>query len=297
MEHENIYLQRINAVVDYVREHITDDLSLTTLAQVAHFSPFHFHRIFRSVTGETVNDLVVRLRIERAAALLRSSPHMSVLDAAVAGGFASASNFSRIFKKSYGISARTWDRQSSLKDSKNRKVLEAFTQYTSDMLDKFDQEFEVQLGEMPEQSLAYIRVANAYQSGDIPHAYERLIRWYKQCGEDPLERKLYGMAQNDPDITPIELCSYDWCLPAPQQPITNSEISYRTFPACQIAFIRCTGDIYLVDKVWQYLFRYWLPHSRFQPDNLPALEIYHRQPALLGWEQYDIDCAIPIVSL
>ncbi len=297
MEQENIYLQRINVVVNYVREHLTDDLSLATLAQVAHFSPFHFHRIFRAVTGETVNDLIVRMRLERAAALLRSSPHMSVLDAALACGFASASNFSRTFKKYYGTSARNWDRQRNLNDSKNRKVFEAFTKYTTDMLSEFDQQFDVQIRELPEQPLAYIRVANAFQSGQIPHAYERLLQWYTACGDNPLERTLYGMAQDDPDITPIELCCYDWCLPAPHQRISNSEISYRTFPQCQIAFIRCTGDIHLVDRVWQYLFRYWLPRSRYQPDNLPALEIYHRQPAVLGWEQYDIDCAIPIISL
>ncbi|HEX6035853.1 MAG TPA: hypothetical protein VFY83_15550 [Anaerolineales bacterium] len=47
----------------------------------------------------------------------------------------------------------------------------------------------------------------------------------------------------------------------------------------------------------QYLFRYWLPRSRYQPANLPGMEIYRRQPIELGWETFDIDCAIPIVAL
>jgi AraC family transcriptional regulator len=297
MEHENIYLQRINVVVDYVREHLTADLSLDNLAAVAHFSPFHFHRVFKAVTGETVNDLVVRMRIQRAAALLRGSPQLSVLGAALECGFASASNFSRTFKKYYGTSVRSWDRHSPLKNSKNGKVFETFTKYTTDMLNEFDQEFDVQIGELPEQMLAYIRITNAYQSGQIGGAYERLLQWYRLCGDNPLEKTLYGMAQDDPDITPLELCNYDWCLPAPQQKVSNSEVSYRILPRCQIAFVHFTGDIYQEEKIWQYLFRHWLPRSRYQPDNLPAMEIYRRQPAVLGWEQFDIDCAIPIVSL
>jgi DNA gyrase inhibitor GyrI len=41
--------------------------------------------------------------------------------------------------------------------------------------------------------------------------------------------------------------------------------------------------------VIQYLFRYWLPRSRYQPANLPGMEIYRRQPIELGWKTFDID--------
>jgi AraC family transcriptional regulator len=57
-EQENFYIQRINAVVSHIRENLDDDLSLDTLARVAGFSPFHFHRIFKAITTETVNECV-----------------------------------------------------------------------------------------------------------------------------------------------------------------------------------------------------------------------------------------------
>jgi lactoylglutathione lyase len=81
---ENIYVQRINAVIGHVREHLNDDLPLDALARVAGFSPFHFHRVFKSINEETLNELVVRLRLERAVSLLRSTPELSVTDAAKA---------------------------------------------------------------------------------------------------------------------------------------------------------------------------------------------------------------------
>lgn len=55
--------------MDYVAEHIEDPLHLQTLARVSHFSPFHFHRIFKALTRETLNDYVKRQRLEGAVSL------------------------------------------------------------------------------------------------------------------------------------------------------------------------------------------------------------------------------------
>lgn len=299
MIHENPYLQRINQVIDYIREHIDDDLSLHTLATVAHFSPFHFHRVFSSITGETVNQFVGRIRLERAASLLRAAPDMSILDAALACGFESASGFSKAFKKRFGISPGTWNRQSPLKDSKIGQVFESFPRYTLDMLQEVDErdEFEVRIQSLPAQRLAYIRVINAYQPNRVVDAYERLVNWYCSHNRDLSSTTLYGMSQDDPEITPLNLYRYDICLVVPDDWEGEGEVSIRDFPACQIASIHCKGDIYLIDRAYQYLFRYWLPRSRYQPDNLPGMEIYRQQPADLGWDTYDIDGAIPIVAL
>ena len=70
-----------------------------------------------------------------------------------------------------------------------------------------------------------------------------------------------------------------------------------TYPACEAAVVRCLGDIQQEYRILQYLFRYWLPRSRYQPANLPGMEIYRRQPIELGWETFDIECAIPVVAL
>ena len=72
-------------------------------------------------------------------------------------------------------------------------------------------------------------------------------------------------------------------------------VTYQDFPACQVATIHCFGDIGQEDKAIQYLFRYWLPRSRYQPANLPGMEIYRRQPIELGWKTFDIDCAVPVI--
>ena len=297
---ENLYLQRINAVIGHVRENLNDDLSLDTLARVAGFSPFHFHRIFKSITEETINEMVVRLRLERAASLLRATPELSVTNTAFECGFKSVSVFSRAFKKQYGLNASQWDRQSPLKNSKNGQVMEGFPHYTLENLSDLAEqdELKVHLNSLPEQRLAYIRVYDSYSKfSKVTEAYYRLIEWYRQKGGSLDQTTLYGMSQDDPTVTPLRLCRFDWCLRVPADWQAEGEVSIMTFPACQVATIRCISDIQQEDKALQYLFRYWLPRSRYQPANLPGMEIYRRQPAELGWETFDIDCAVPIVEL
>jgi AraC family transcriptional regulator len=297
---ENLYIQRINAAIGHVRENLNDDLSLEALARVAGFSPFHFHRLFKSITGETINDMVLRLRLERAAALLRSTPKLSITDAAFACGFKSVAVFSRAFKKQYALNARQWDRQSPLKNSKNGQLMKGFPRYTLENLSDFAERdgFKVHIRSLPKQRLAYIRVYDSYSKfSRVKEAYERLIAWYLQRGGNLKDSTLYGMSQDDPTITPLRLCRFDWCLRVPDGWQADDDINMVTFPACRVATIHCLGDIMQEDKAIQYLFRYWLPRSQYQPANLPGMEIYRRQPAELGWEMFDIECAVPIVAL
>ncbi|MBL8130867.1 MAG: GyrI-like domain-containing protein [Anaerolineae bacterium] len=105
------------------------------------------------------------------------------------------------------------------------------------------------------------------------------------------------MSQDDPEVTPLDQCRYEFGFPVPEDWQGEGEISIRQFPACEIAAVHCRGDIYKVDRAWQYLYRYWLPNSRYQPANLPVMEIYQEQPAALGWETFDLECAVPITTL
>ena len=297
---ENLYFQRINAVIDHVRENLQDELSLDQLARVAGFSPFHFHRVFKSIAEETVNEMVVRLRLERAVSLLRSTSELSITEAAFECGFRSVSVFSRAFKKQYGLNARQWDRQRPLKNSKNGQVMESFLRYTPEKLSSFakQHEFEVHIRSLPVQRLAYIRVYDSYSKfSQVVKAYHRLIAWYRQRGGSLEKTTLYGMSQDNPDVTPLRLCRFDWCLTVPADWQAEGDVSIQNFPACRVATIRCLGDLTQTDRAIHYLFRYWLPHSRYQPANLPGMEIYRRQPIELGWGTFDIDCAVPFVAL
>src|SRR3954469_15094754 len=93
------YTQRVNRVIDHLRGNLDRQVRLEELAKVACFSEFHFHRIFGAVSGETLNEFTNRLRLEKAARLLRYSAQ-NLTDIALDCGFSSSATFSRAFRSS-----------------------------------------------------------------------------------------------------------------------------------------------------------------------------------------------------
>jgi AraC family transcriptional regulator len=97
---------RINRTITHIDEHLAAPLDLGALAAVARFSKFHFHKLFKAVTGASPHAYVKRRRLELAHHFLANDPLLSVADAAHLLGFSSPSNFARDFKALYGRSPR-----------------------------------------------------------------------------------------------------------------------------------------------------------------------------------------------
>ena len=100
------YQLRINKVTDYIHQNIDQPLSLQKMAGIACFSPFHFHRVFTILTGETPTDYIKRTRIEKAALLLKQNTELSATEIAALCGFSSLSLLSRNFRLHFSMTIR-----------------------------------------------------------------------------------------------------------------------------------------------------------------------------------------------
>jgi AraC family transcriptional regulator len=96
-----------------LRGRLDGDVSLEALAARSGWSPFHFHRTFRKVVGETPKQYTLRLRLERAAARLASGGDPVVRVAAEAG-FSSHEVFTRAFRRQFGLTPSRY-RESALR--------------------------------------------------------------------------------------------------------------------------------------------------------------------------------------
>jgi AraC family transcriptional regulator len=94
---------RLRRITDLVHARLEDELSLDELAQSVGLSTAHFARVFRKSTGETPHQFVLRQRLERAKAILRS-PDAGILDVAVACGFKTQQHFAQVFRDACGVS-------------------------------------------------------------------------------------------------------------------------------------------------------------------------------------------------
>lgn len=93
--------RREHAVRDYVQSHLHHRITLDELARVAELSRFHFARQFKSSTGTTPHEFVLRQRLDRARALIeRTSTPLK--DVAQRCGFADQSHMNRLFRRRLG---------------------------------------------------------------------------------------------------------------------------------------------------------------------------------------------------
>ncbi len=290
------YVQRIDRVIDHLRANLDRSMKLRELAKVACFSEFHFHRIFGAITGETLNAFTNRLRIEKAARLLRYSSR-SATEIALECGFSSSATFSRAFRAAYEISPIQFRKSGEIKNSKIRKDLFAESEYLLPMSEaERKAAFPVDLVDFPEWTIAYIRVANAFERDGVIQAFETMTAWAKSCGI-LFDGTLFGMSLDDPSVTPKRLYRYEVCFASPR-PLTCGEgMSKARMPAMRYAVVKVSGDLELVATAWDYLFRDWLIKSAYEPEHAPALEIFTDKEKATDWSNFELELCLPVKRL
>lgn len=320
------YQSRINRVVDYIENHLDEALPLAKLAEIAHFSPYHFHRIFSSLMGETLNRFIQRLRIERAAAKLVGSPKVSVTEVALECGFSGSAAFARAFKDAFGMSATEWRAKAGNTDSKDCKVdsnneqtvgkdrqaysvtllyagLTSPTQIwriemSSDENVKLIAKVEVK--ELPDMEVAYIRHVGPY-AGDtklFEGLFEKLMKWAGARGLINFpDTMLMGIYHDDPNITEESRLRTSICITVPADTKTEGEIGRMKVAGGKYA----VGHFELSDdqypEAWKSIYGGWLPESGYQPDDGPPFEIYMNDPRQHPEGKCLVDICIPVKPL
>jgi AraC family transcriptional regulator len=290
------YVARVNRAVDHILGNLDQPLSLETVARVARFSPFHFHRVFRALIGETLNQFVKRLRLERALYILSHRADLTLTEVALECGFASSSDFSRSFKQRYGVppsafdietfrARRREDWQSAIRDPKTRHLLDRLP------VGENPDRFEVTLRRLPARRVAYVRVLDPYRPDVVFDAAARLMAWAEQRGL--ADGQWLGYMWDDPEIVAHELCRYDVGLEAREfQP--EGEVGSIEFPAMTVAQVEVRGGIDLETRALDWLFETWLPASGYVPTKQPAFEAWIGRPFAHGLEHFELYAQLPV---
>lgn len=94
----------VEQIVDYLDSHYSEKISLDQIARNMYLSPFYISKIFKSETGDTPINHLIRVRMEKARELLEQQRDISVQDIALQVGYDDAYHFSKLFKKHFGES-------------------------------------------------------------------------------------------------------------------------------------------------------------------------------------------------
>ena len=293
------YVARVNRAVDYITANLEQPLRLEDVARAACFSPFHFHRIFRALLGETLASFVKRVRLERAVYLLSHRGGARLIDVALACGFASSSDFSRSFRAHYGVPPSEFDVK-SFRLSRRKAMQESLTlpgerhRLARLPADDNPDGFAVALRKLPARRVAYIRVHRPYESDHVPRAVARLRGWAEARGL--ADGEWLGYQWDDPEIVPLDKCRYDVGLEVPSTTRGEGEVSMTGFPAFQVAEVEIAGNVDLELRGLDWLFRTWLPGSGYAPAHQPMFEAWNGRPFAHGMEHFELRIQLPVVK-
>ena len=291
------YIDRVNRAVDYVTAHLGERIRLEDVADAACFSPFHFHRVFRMLMGETLGVFIKRVRLERAVYLLSHQPGATLTEIALACGFSSSSDFSRSFRAHYGVAPRRFDLEGvrrSGAEALRAKLPPADSGEAggaSAPIEATDQ-FVAVVRPQPARRVAYIRVYRPYQADNATQAIARLLAWAEERGL--ADGQWLGYQWDDPEIVPLEKCRYDVGLEVPAATMPDDTVSTTTFDACLVAEVEINGTIDVELRALQWLFGAWLPQSGYVPAHQPAFEAWNGRPFAHGTEFFSLRAQLPV---
>ena len=293
----------MHRVLEAIDRRLDQPLDLASLAAVAHFSPYHFHRLFAAWMGETLGDYLRRRRVEQAASRLAAQPRLSVLQVALAVGFGSGEAFSRAFKAHFGCSPSVWRSRPfahSKRDQAQRKTDQARAHSPANTAGSLPQHEEppmdVRLVERTPQRVAYMRHVGPYGEPISRFWMQQVAPWMTTDGL--IGRARYGISHDDPSITEPALCRYDACVEVAADYTPSGLALITTLPGGRYAQLPFKGTAAQVALAWTHLLRDWLPASRLQLDNRPCYEHYPQgstyDPASGA---FDCQICIPVAPL
>ena len=285
------YKKRVLRVLVHIQQHLDEPLELDDLARVACFSPYHFHRIFTGMTGESVKAHIRRLRLERAAWQLKHG-RLPVLDIALAAGYESHEAFTRAFQAAFAMAPSRyrsasgalhalltpsrvhWER---LNFRLNRAGLNAMN---------------VQIKTVNPMRVAFMRHAGPYnEAGDT---------WEKLClalGKEGLiggDSQFIGVSYDDPEVTPPDKIRYDACITVNERFAAAGDIGVQTLPGGLYAMTTHFGPYDGLAKTYSRLFGQWLPRSGRRLGPGPCFESYLNSPENTEPEDLLTDVYLPL---
>lgn len=277
---QETYIKRVSKVFEYIHENLDSELNLEKLSDIAYFSPFHFHRIFKSITGETLNEYITRQRIEKAASHLLHTNN-PIADIGFQFGFKDASSFTRSFKKYYNQSPTEFKSSNPRRfskigqvNSKNGQVIPDMDTYLRNLKQLnhwIDMNATIEITTFEPFHLVYLPVMGPQNLGIT---FNQLIKWAGPQGLMTEENKVMTVYHDSFKFTPPHKLRMSASLSVQKEIKPEGEISFKDFDPGKCICARFEIDVQEFEKSWTGLFL-WMNENGFKKSDKDPFEIYH----------------------
>lgn len=255
--------KNINRAINYILNHINENISVDEIASHCNFSKYYFSRMFKMETGESIYEFIKRVKMEQSAFHLKVERNRSITDISCDYGY-SSSNYSSAFKQHHNLSPMEFRRNITEKSMLNPIFsatigLEPF--------EVCNQKISIEI--LEDYPIIYQRYKGNY--GDLSVHWGEFQEKYKNYITEStlfIER-----TYDDPSITHINECLYELCMTAPKD--CNLENIYM-LKGGKFAVYHFKGLVKEIYASYQSIFNVWLPQSNCKIDDRYAFEIYRK---------------------
>jgi AraC family transcriptional regulator len=303
--------QRVYRIMHHIDTHLHEKLTLDELSAMASYSPYHFHRLFKSVTGMTMGDYVLERRMSLVRRYLDHHPHLTMTEIAVLAGFMSPSDFSRAFKVRFGVTPTAYrarihgDRKICIADRKFYERYFATTYYNKRQENgRSDIEpvrtLKVTIKWLPQYRVLFRPLIGSgtedMLQDRLTHAFRHVAAHAAGRHRRPFQTLMIG---NSHELLPMEQGIYRYRLDVCAAVADNCEVEEADLPAADLpgglyAMIRLSTRLEEMLAVLDAFYREWLPASGYGLGEGACLAIYGSATAFEHGYPENADYCIPI---
>ncbi|UXY16626.1 AraC family transcriptional regulator [Chitiniphilus purpureus] len=271
------YNERVLKVLDYLHQHLESEPDLYRLAEIACLSPYHFHRVYRGLMGETITETIRQMRLQRASGDLASSLR-PLPEVALRAGYGSLPAFTRAFQQHFGTSPGRF---------RSQRTLSFTSDPESDM-------YTVTITACPSIQLIALPHRGSYM--EIGTVFSKLMLQAHAKHWLTPESRVIGVFYDDPQTVPQQLLRSHAALSVAAPVVVEPPFEALTIPAMRCAVLRHTGPYADLHTSYSWLFGVWLPESGEQPADFPPYEDYLNDPQTTPPDQLLTNIYLPLAD-
>ncbi|AXT19862.1 helix-turn-helix domain-containing protein [Flavobacteriaceae bacterium AU392] len=276
------YKQKLNRITEYIHNNLDKKISISTLAEISHFSPYHFHRISRALLGEPIGVYISRIRIETAAKMIRYSK-LPIEDIAYSVGYDAPSSLSKAFKNHFNIPP-IYYRKHRHHTIKTTNIMEVSLNIKKPKILTIDNKY-----------CLFYSMQGAYQTLDYANAWAKLWNEVKTQKLFTAGIEHIGLPFDDPNVTDDEKIRYEACLIIHKTAKPSGETGVKTLTGGAFAVFHYQGSYANFPQVYNFIFNTWLMENNYQLRDEPVREKYLNNPNKTEESKLKTEIYIPII--
>lgn len=264
-------VESLQKAIEFMENHLQEEISIGDIARQAHLSPSHFQRTFGILTDTTVSEYLRRRRLTKAAHELYNTDR-KIIDIAYTYGYKTPESFSKAFLKQHGITPS--------EARKGNGNLQSYNRLTIQVNLKGAEPMNYQIVER--DAFQIVGVKKNIDCNEQYNQSEEIGHFWGEVGQNGLIERLLHV--NNGEISGLigatvdynnETNQIEYWIAAESTTDSPNDLSSYNIPSAKWIIFEAIGPVIeAVPKTWKRIYSEWFPSNGYEHSGAPSLEVY-----------------------